>query len=456
MAFNQPDELPMSRTNRLDLPLLIASQADKHVSYNEAMLALDVGVQLTVVSRAVSAPPTEPTEGDCYVPRTPATGAWSGFNDKLIAFQNGDWQPVPAKAGWLAWVLDEGINIRFDGSTWHAVPMVSSVNPIDQIGVNSTADTTNRLAVKSEAVLLSHPSETLGNLQVKLNKSQATATGSILFQTNWSGRGEIGLIGSDDLAVKVSPDGTNFKTALSIDRTNGGLKSHGGLIDPNTGLRALTLISAVVKDIWRSDMDSSATPRTYVIAGVSGDSVSLTTNDVEQIYNQALRGVSKVRIWNGSKTPAQAAWVKWNSSANILNVHQASDVASWKAGEILRLGDPNPTSTNTLGMIALDISDYLFNSFGVVFSQHGLKLSVAVQGVGGRVSLDCSGNGAVGTTLGSSSNSDGSRQSAFADIFTPVLSPISNSNLLFLRETLIAPATPLAATRLLRVVGLWV
>lgn len=446
----------MSRTTRLDLPLLLASQADKHVSYNEAMLTLDISVQLTIMSRASSTPPFDAKEGDCYIPKAPANGAWNGLHNQLVAFQNGEWQSVPVKAGWLGWLLDEGINIRYNGAAWNPVPVVSSVNPIDQVGINTTADTTNRLAVKSEAVLLSHPSEALGNLQVKLNKSQATTTGSTLFQTNWSGRAEIGLIGSDDLAVKVSPDGTNFKTALSIDRTNGGLKSHGGLIDPNMGLRALTLIPAVVKDIWRSDMDSPATPRTYVIAGVSGDSVTLTTNDVEQIYNQALRGVSKVRIWNVSKTPAQAAWVKWNSSANIFNVHQASDVASWKAGEILRLGDPNPTSTNTLGMIALDISDYLFNSFGVVFPQRGLKLSVAVQGVGGWVSLDCSGNGAVGTTLGSSSNSDGSRQSAFADIFTPVLSPISNSNLLFLRETLVAPATALAATRLLRVVGLWV
>ncbi|MFN8958597.1 MAG: DUF2793 domain-containing protein [Hyphomonadaceae bacterium] len=446
----------MSRTNRLNLPLLLASQADKHVTYNEAMLALDACIQLTLVSRALSAPPAEPTEGDCYIPKTPATGAWGGLQDQLIAFQNGGWQPVPAKAGWLGWVVDEGINIRFDGSTWHAVPMVSSVNPIDQIGVNTTADITNRLAVKSEGVLFSHPNEAIGNLQVKLNKSQPNATGSLLFQTGWSGRAEIGLIGSEDLTIKVSQDGSTFKTALSIDRLSGGLKTHGGLIDSNTGLRALTLVPAVVRDIWRSDMDSLATPRTYVVASVTGDSVTITTNEVEQIFSQSLRGVSKVRIWNVSKTPARSAWVNWNSAANVFNVHQASDVAGWAAGEMLRLGDPNPTGTNMLGMIALDISDYLFNNFGVVFPQRGLKLSMAAQGVGGRVGLDCSGNGAAGTALGNSSNSDGSRQGAFADIFTNVLSPISNSNLLFVRESLVPPATALAATRLIRLVGIWV
>jgi len=456
VAFNQPDELPMSRTNRLDLPLLLASQADKHVTYNEAMLALDVCVQLTVVSRALSDPPLEPQDGTCYIPRAPATGAWSNLENKLLTFQSGSWQLVPAKVGWLAWVLDEAINIRFTGSTWSSAPVVTSVNPIDQVGINTTADATNRLAVKSEAVLLSHPTETLGNLQVKLNKSQPSATGSLLFQTGWSGRAEIGLLGSDDLSIKVSPDGINFKTALSVDRASGGLKAHAGLIDPNTGLRALTLVPAIVKDIWRSDMDSPATPRTYVIASVTGNAVTLTTNEVEQIFSQSLRGISKVRIWNISKTPAQPAWVNWNSAANVFNVHQASDIANWAAGETLRLGDPNPTDTNTLGMIALDIGDYLFNNYGVVFPQRGLKLSIAAVGVGGRVGLDCSGNGAIGTALGSSSNSDGSRQGGFADIFTNVLSPISNSNLLFVRESLFAPATAIAATRLIRLVGIWV
>lgn len=446
----------MSRTNRLDLPLLLASQADKHVTYNDAMLALDVCVQLTVESRALSAPPAEPHDGKCYIPKAPATGAWSGLQDKLIAFQNGGWQLVPAKVGWLAWVLDEAINIRFNGSSWNPVHAVTSVNPIDQVGINTSADATNRLAVKSEAVLLSHPTEALGNLHVKLNKSKPSATGSLLFQTGWSGRAEIGLLGSDDLSIKVSPDGIHFKTALSVDRASGGLKAHGGLIDPNTGLQALTLVPAVVRDIWRSDMDSPATPRTYVVASVTGDAVTITTNEVEQIFSQLLRGVSKVRIWNISKTPARSAWVNWNSAANIFNVHQASDVAGWAAGEMLRLGDPNPTDSNTLGMIALDIGDYLFNNYGVVFPQRGLKLSIAAVGVGGRVGIDCSGNGAIGTALGNSSNSDGSRQGAFADIFTNVLSPISNSNLLFVRESLVAPATAIAATRLIRIVGIWV
>lgn len=445
----------MSRTSRLDLPLLLASQSDKHVSYNEAIQTLDLCVQLTVVSRALSDPPTAPKEGDCYLPKPPTTGGWVPFQNQLVAFQNGGWQAVPAKAGWLGWVLDEGIQIRFDGSNWLPVPVVASVNPIDQVGVNTSADATNRLSVKSEAILFSHPSPANGNLQVKLNKAKANATGSLLFQTGWSGRAEIGLIGSDDLSFKVSPDGNTFKTALSLDRTSGGLKAHGGLIDPNTGLRALTLVPAVVKDIWRSDMDSPALPRTYAIAGVSQDLITITTNQVDQIFNIGMRDVSLIRIWNVSKSPPQPAWVKWNLSATALQVHRAVDIGTWLPGEVLQLGDPIPTGTNALGMLAIDISPYLLTNFGTVFPQAGLKLSLAVSGTGGRSSMDVSGTGAVGTALGASSNSDGSRQSCFIDVFTPTRSPISNSNLIFLRESLAAPATALSTLRLLRLVGIW-
>lgn len=63
--------------------------------------------------------------------------------------------------------------------------------------------------------------------------------------------------------------------------------------------------------------------------------------------------------------------------------------------------------------------------------------------------------GAVGSAFGSASNSDGSKQSAFVDVFTTELSPVSNSNLLFIRESITVPASSLAPTWLARLVGVW-
>jgi hypothetical protein len=105
--------------------------------------------------------------------------------------------------------------------------------------------------------------------------------------------------------------------------------------------------------------------------------------------------------------------------------------------------------------VALDISNYLFNTFGTVFRQRGLKFTATPQGIGGQVSINFSGTGAAGSAFANRSNSDGTKQGSFADIFSTELSPVSNSNLLFVSEALNG-GTSLAATRLIRLVGVWV
>jgi hypothetical protein len=48
-----------------------------------------------------------------------------------------------------------------------------------------------------------------------------TDTGSLLFQTGFSGRAEMGLAGNDDFSVKVSADGAIFTTALEANAATG-------------------------------------------------------------------------------------------------------------------------------------------------------------------------------------------------------------------------------------------
>jgi Protein of unknown function (DUF2793) len=446
----------MSRSTHLDLPYLLASQADKHITFNEAIANLDELVQLSVLSRSLTVQPLAPIEGARYLIPTSATGAWSSLAGKVTSFRDGGWHIHQPEEGWQAWVVDEAITVRYLSGTWEEVLVVETLNPASLIGVNTQADANNRLAVKSEAVLLSHEPGGTGDMRLKLNKSQTTATGSVIFQSNWSGRAEIGLAGDNAFRLKVSSDGATFQTALCADPITGMIELPGGLKDTASGKRVVTLVPVVVKDIWRSDMDALPSPRTYVVASVAGNAITITTNEVEQLFNTGMRDASMVRIWNTTKSPAQSAWINWNAAANVFLVHNGSDVASWAGGDQLRLGDPNPTGTNALQMVALDISNYLFNTFGRVFPQRGLKMSLAIGGVGGRASIDCSGTGAVGSAFGVGSGSDGNRQGCFVDIFTNTLSPISNSNLLFVRESISGSATGVMAIRSLRLAGIWV
>lgn len=80
------------------------------------------------------------------------------------------------------------------------------------------ADATNRFSLNAPASLFNHAG---AGHQVKVNKASATDTGSFIFQTGFSGRAEVGLTGSDDFQIKVSPDGSVWNNGLAIEAASG-------------------------------------------------------------------------------------------------------------------------------------------------------------------------------------------------------------------------------------------
>ncbi len=212
-------------TNNLKLPYLAAGQAQKHVTHNEALRMLDALAQLSVLDKDLTAPPNTPVEGAAYLIPAAATGAWAGRTGQVAVFADGFFSYFIPKEGWETWVCDEDQTYIFNGSQWIMPSLGASaaVNLAPMLGVTASADATNRLSVKANAVLLSHDDVTpgTGNLQVKLNKKVVTATGTVLFQTNWSGRAEIGTMGDDKFRIKVSADGATWRDALTVDPATG-------------------------------------------------------------------------------------------------------------------------------------------------------------------------------------------------------------------------------------------
>lgn len=86
-----------------------------------------------------------------------------------------------------------------------------TLSNLTALGVNTTPDAVNRLAVASAASLFSHDG---AGHHLKINKAAPEDTASLLFQTNWSGRAEMGTNGSDAWSLKVSADGTNWQDAV--------------------------------------------------------------------------------------------------------------------------------------------------------------------------------------------------------------------------------------------------
>ena len=108
----------MDTSPNLQLAYLMAAQSQKHVTYNEAMRALDVLVQLAVLDKDLAAAPASPADGDRYIVAANSTGAWAGLSGKVAAYQDGAWAFHTPREGWLAWVADEDVLYVHDGAGW--------------------------------------------------------------------------------------------------------------------------------------------------------------------------------------------------------------------------------------------------------------------------------------------------------------------------------------------------
>jgi len=436
----------MDNTPNLDLPYIIGAQAQKHVTHNEALRALDALVHLTVRARSVQSPPETPENGERYIVPSDGVGLWAGQDLNIAAFQDGQWIFYPPREGFLAWVSSEAVVLVWDGSAWIEAGG-RSINPAPLIGVNTRADTTNRLSVKSDAVLLSHDDVTpgSGDMRLSVNKAALSDTASMIFQTGFSGRAEFGLTGNDNWSVRVSADGATFQDALIVDNRTGLVSMPAGL--KHAASRAM--ISSFIQTpggnrettLWRFDIARTSTPRTAVISAVSGNLITLATPIADQFFtNTTMEKVAYLRIWNQSKIPEQSAWITRRGTRAQLLVLSSADISSWGAGDIIRLGEPGPAPFNQT--VAVDISQMLQNRVGAIFRQTAMfvNMIVSVNGPGGiQGQIGVSPTGAEGSffSIYSGENGVGSFGGiTSAGMLVPCsqLSPISESNLLFVHE----------------------
>ncbi len=203
-------------TTILGLPLILAAQAQKHVTHNEALTMLDLAVQLAVIDRNQTTPPALAVPGDRHIVAAGGLVDWAGQDGKIALMTATGWQFTTPLPGWQAHILAEGATAVFNGLAW----VTPSQGPglFAQLGVSATPDATNRLSVISPAVLLNHAG---AGHQLKINKAAAGDTASLLFQTGFSGRAEMGTVGSSDFSVKVSADGVAWNTAFSAAAATG-------------------------------------------------------------------------------------------------------------------------------------------------------------------------------------------------------------------------------------------
>jgi hypothetical protein len=290
----------MTDTPHLGMPLIAASQSQKHVTHNQAIVILDAIVMLSVIDSTHTAPPGSPAEGDRYKVASGATGAWAAWDLNVALYTNGQWLKLAPKKGWTCFDEATGALTVWTGSGWTDIAAAGGYltvaaagnGTLAKLGILTAADNTNRLAVKSNAALFSHDDVTpgTGDMRIALNKSAAGKDAGFVFQDGFSTRALFGLLADDNFTVKVSPDGSTFYTGMSIDKSSG-----------KVSFPALAKVSAYI------NYDHYAAT-TYVNTDINNEDLDSANAFASNVFTAPTTGLYKVGYslgWtqNGTNAP---------------------------------------------------------------------------------------------------------------------------------------------------------
>jgi hypothetical protein len=170
-------------TTNLLLPYILAAQAQKHVTHNEALRILDGLVQLSVLDRDLTAPPGSPADGDRYIVASGATGDWAGWDGDVALFTDGAWLRLPPRAGWLVWVQDEACAVVRISAVWtpldRAMGLLSQAASVD-VARGALGSTTGMAVLEQTHTGLAGPTVTsdieIPDRAIVLGVSTRTAT----------------------------------------------------------------------------------------------------------------------------------------------------------------------------------------------------------------------------------------------------------------------------------------
>ncbi len=229
----------MDTTPNLNLPFIAAAQAQKHVTPNEALRALDAIVQIMVLDKDLSAPPGSPAEGDRYIVAPSPTGAWAGQPDRIAAWQDGAWAFYAPGEGWLAWVADEQRLYAWTGVTWTlAAGSLHSVadDATPQLGGNLDANGFDIAFDDGTGI-----ADDSGNVQIAFHKAANAVNGIGLANAATGTSPQIAAEGTDpNIDLRLTPKGTG------VVRTAGQLAVSSGSYPPTRSERTTGVTNIAV------------------------------------------------------------------------------------------------------------------------------------------------------------------------------------------------------------------
>jgi hypothetical protein len=222
-------------TTHLLLPYILAAQAQKHVTHNEALRLLDAMVQLSVLDRDLTAPPASPADGDRYIVAIGATGLWAGWDLNVAFWIDGVWMRLVPRPGWQAWIADEASSTVWTGAIWEltGVPqdvsdaIFSLVNDVDPTkkalfslsGISTATTRTFSLPnTSSELAILAGTQTFTGN---KTFSGTLTVTGTMLVASATATIGSSAITATYGMGTGVTTTGVTKTVNLGTGGASG-------------------------------------------------------------------------------------------------------------------------------------------------------------------------------------------------------------------------------------------
>ncbi|WP_419756385.1 hypothetical protein [Brevundimonas sp.] len=122
-------------------------------------------------------------------------------------------------------VRDEAVVVVRDQAGWTPLGgWLGQAQGLTRLGLGTTADAANPLSAKLNSALftaLEADEGGDGDLRLTFNKQAAGDVLSLLFQSGYAARAELGLVGDDDLGLKTCDEGGVWRSVFRVDRTTG-------------------------------------------------------------------------------------------------------------------------------------------------------------------------------------------------------------------------------------------
>ena len=270
----------MTDSPNLVLPYIAGSQAQKHVTHNEAIRLLDGMVQLSILSRIIATPPGSPTDGSRYIVASGATGVWTGWDLNVAFWVDGAWMRLIPRVGWIAYSVADTAFYSWNGSAW---VVLSSGGGSTTLTGDVTGSGTGTIAL------------TIAAGAVTLAKQATLAANRIIGNNTGSAATPLALTAAQVktlLAVSLTSDVTGVLQAAQEPAHTGDVTNTAGSLALTIATGAVTLAkqaTLAANSIIGNNTGSAATPLALTAAQVK-TLLAISSADVSGLASVATAG----------------------------------------------------------------------------------------------------------------------------------------------------------------------